>query len=84
MFGLTYCIIFQKSILLLLYYLFLRYYINKLQNIRVFMENVVEQYLRNIEQFIKSNADSKKIDNIKVYLKNQAEIIYGIPMKKLK
>lgn len=48
------------------------------------MENVVEQYLRNIEQFIKSNADSKKIDNIKVYLKNQAEIIYGIPMKKLK
>lgn len=48
------------------------------------MENVVEQYLRNIDQFIKSNADSKKIDNIKLYLKNQAEIIYGIPMKRLK
>lgn len=49
-----------------------------------FMEKSVEQYCKNIEQFIIDNADSKKIKNIKVYLKNQAEIIYGIPMKKLK
>ncbi len=48
------------------------------------MEKTVEQYCRNIEQFIVNNADIKKIDNIKIYLKNQAEIIYGIPMKRLK
>lgn len=48
------------------------------------MEKAVEQYCRNIEQFILNNADSKKIANIKIYLKNQAEIIYGIPMKRLK
>ncbi len=48
------------------------------------MEKAVEQYCRNIEQFILNNADSKKIANIKIYLKNQEEIIYGIPMKRLK
>ena len=48
------------------------------------MEKAVEQYCKNIEQFILNNADSKKISNIKIYLKNQAEIIYGIPMKRLK
>ncbi len=48
------------------------------------MEKAVEQYCRNIEQFILNNADSKKIANIIIYLKNQAEIIYGIPMKRLK
>lgn len=48
------------------------------------MEKAVEQYCKNIEQFILNNADAKKIENIKVYLKNQAEIIYGIPMKRLK
>lgn len=49
-----------------------------------FMEKAVEQYCKNIEQFILNNADAKKIENIKIYLKNQAEIIYGIPMKRLK
>ena len=45
------------------------------------MEKAVEQYCKNIEQFIINNADAKKIENMKIYLKNQAEIIYGIPMK---
>lgn len=49
-----------------------------------FMEKAVEQYCKNIEQFILNNADAKKIANIKIYLKNQAKIIYGIPMKRLK
>lgn len=48
------------------------------------MEKAVEQYCKNIEQFIINNADAKKIENMKIYLKNQAEIIYGIPMKRLK
>lgn len=48
------------------------------------MEKAVEQYCKNIEQFIINNADAKKIENMKTYLKNQAEIIYGIPMKRLK
>lgn len=48
------------------------------------MEKAVEQYCKNIEQFILNNADTKKIENIKIYLKNQADIIYGIPMKKVK
>lgn len=58
------------------------YYKNE-QN-KFFMEKAVEQYCKNIEQFILNNADAKKIANIKIYLKNQAEIIYGIPMKRLK
>lgn len=48
------------------------------------MEKAVEQYCKNIEQFIINNSDAKKIENMKIYLKNQAEIIYGIPMKRLK
>ena len=48
------------------------------------MEKAVEQYCKNIEQFIINNADAKKIENMKIYLKNQAEIIYGIPMKSLR
>lgn len=48
------------------------------------MDKTVKQYCEKIEQFIINNADTKKIENIKIYLKNQAEIIYGIPMKKLK
>lgn len=48
------------------------------------MKKAVEQYCKNIEQFIINNADAKKIGNMKIYLKNQAEIIYGIPMKRLK
>lgn len=48
------------------------------------MDKIVEQYCEKMEKFIIKNADSKKVEDIKAHLKNQAEIIYGIPMKKLK
>ena len=48
------------------------------------MKKSVEQYYKKIDEFILNNADAKKIENIKIYLKNQAQTIYGIPMKRLK
>ncbi len=48
------------------------------------LNKIVEKHYDDIEKFIKKNADSKKISNIQRYLKNNAGIVYGIPMKRLK
>ena len=48
------------------------------------MKKSVEQYYKKIDEFILNNADAKKIENIKIYLKNQAQTIYGKQIKRLK
>ncbi len=46
--------------------------------------DICSLYYFKIEEIINANKDEKKIPSINTYLKNNAEIVYGIPMKKLK
>ncbi len=46
--------------------------------------NICDTYYLKIDEIINVNKDEKKIPSINTYLKNNAEIVYGIPMKKLK
>ena len=43
-----------------------------------------EIYLKKIDEFIEKYKDESKIASINTYLKGNAKIIYGIPMKKFK
>lgn len=46
--------------------------------------DIVDVYVKKIDEFILKYKDESKISSIQVYLKNNAKIIYGIPMKRLK
>ena len=46
--------------------------------------DIVDVYVKKIDEFILKYKDENKISSIQIYLKNNAKIIYGIPMKRLK
>lgn len=46
--------------------------------------NIYDTYYNKIESIILSHKDDTKIPSINVYLKNKADFVYGIPMKKTK
>ncbi len=46
--------------------------------------NIYDTYYNKIESIILSHKDDTKIPSINVYLKNKANFVYGIPMKKTK
>lgn len=46
--------------------------------------NTAEIYLNKIDEFINKYKDESKINSINTYLKGNAKIIYGIPMKRFK